>query len=1225
MSGTSKTHRILVAFILAALGVFAAQANAVDYYVSASGNESGDGSAAAPWRTLQQAANTVQAGDNVYVADGTYAGFYITRDGTASNPIVFTAVGSNAIINSANSMTNDNINIEGGDYVVIDGFVVNDAPRIGIRIVTARGVVIRNNIVSRSGKTGIFTGWTPEVQIINNVAAISGEQHGIYVSNSDDPDDNPIIRGNECYGNTQNGIQINGDCWEGGDGIISGALLEDNIVHDNNWKGFSLISMQNSIVRNNVVYDNGITAGAAGIHLTDQIPICGNGSNNNVVVNNTVVEPRIACIRITDGSVNNIIFNNLVVAKSGDYTIVDEVGGNFIDSASNLLRTSSSGLFNNDAAKDFTLAPSSPAIDAGSPTYQSTAAPAQDIDGKSRPIGGGYDAGAYEAGEQIEDTMPPTVSITDPQNNETCSGSVSVSANASDNVGVVAVQFRLDGANYGSEDAQSPYAISLNTLQMPNGVHILDAVARDAAGNSTTSSGVSILIDNGAPPQGIIPTHPRFFMNPQRVAELRAAACRDENGNFIPGCTPTPQWQRFTDWMDICIANPADCYLTNEWHYALRYLITKEQNFADRAISMLEAEIADGLGDHGSDERRGYYLYARDFVRDAAAVYDWLYDILTPAQRESFIDYMNRIVQEIYVEDEYDNPFFSHDRWATDDEGNNYYYAFLLAAAYTAVATYGENDFTVPLNGQDLPLELYFRKTNTIYDDILEFVYARYDQEAIPDWIIAREDGGGWHEGEAYGIAGKHRMFQAFALLKLAGGRDYFEELDFPRESVHYLLHDVVPGNYGFDPGGDSGRDKSNKLNPYFRRVALLQAMGLEGTVEGQYIQYWLNHVYPEMEPGWSFEKPWDFLLYDHTRPERNWTPDLPLYYYAQGYEWINSRSSWADDAVSVSFVCSDRIQDHQHKDQNSFVIYRGSGSGGWQAIDANRCPGSNGLSKDTRVHNSILVNNEGQRYGYGTGDIIKFEAGNNYTYVVGDASDAYYTDPGGWGHGKDKMLDIFQRELVHIFPGYVVVFDRITPTPQFQSATITYLLNTYYQPTINGNVVSSSSGGSDMFQQTLLPASNFNMNIVSEYDCYRVKLEHQAPQTNTFFLNVLYTGPSGTAVPSAQLVTSETGNMYGARIEDSSGNIVVMFSADPAGSVPEGSIILEMSSLLPNRVYLLGLQPDTGYDVEVASENGMQIITVTPGGERTSSDQGMLCFNTEYDFPDPPKVMASR
>ena len=67
------------------------------------------------------------------------------------------------------------------------------------------------------------------------------------------------------------------------------------------------------------------------------------------------------------------------------------------------------------------------------------------------------------------------------------SGTVSVAATASDNVGVVGVQFKLDGANLGSEDASSPYTVSWNTATASNGAHSLTAVARDAAGNQTQS------------------------------------------------------------------------------------------------------------------------------------------------------------------------------------------------------------------------------------------------------------------------------------------------------------------------------------------------------------------------------------------------------------------------------------------------------------------------------------------------------------------------------------------------------------------------------------------------------------------------------------------------------------------------------------------------------------------------------------------------------------------
>jgi hypothetical protein len=96
------------------------------------------------------------------------------------------------------------------------------------------------------------------------------------------------------------------------------------------------------------------------------------------------------------------------------------------------------------------------------------------------------------------DTTPPTVSITAPLPAEgTLSGSVTVSANASDNVGVVGVQFKLDGANLGAEDTTAPYSVAWNTAQTSNGSHTLTAVARDAAGNSTTSSGVAVSVNNG--------------------------------------------------------------------------------------------------------------------------------------------------------------------------------------------------------------------------------------------------------------------------------------------------------------------------------------------------------------------------------------------------------------------------------------------------------------------------------------------------------------------------------------------------------------------------------------------------------------------------------------------------------------------------------------------------------------------------------------------------------
>src|SRR5207244_2069965 len=96
------------------------------------------------------------------------------------------------------------------------------------------------------------------------------------------------------------------------------------------------------------------------------------------------------------------------------------------------------------------------------------------------------------------DSTPPAVSITSPASGATVSGTVSVVATASDNVGVVGVQFKLDGANLGGEDTSSPYTVSWNTATASNGAHSLTAIARDAAGNQTTSAAVTVTVNNAA-------------------------------------------------------------------------------------------------------------------------------------------------------------------------------------------------------------------------------------------------------------------------------------------------------------------------------------------------------------------------------------------------------------------------------------------------------------------------------------------------------------------------------------------------------------------------------------------------------------------------------------------------------------------------------------------------------------------------------------------------------
>src|SRR5712671_5921473 len=96
----------------------------------------------------------------------------------------------------------------------------------------------------------------------------------------------------------------------------------------------------------------------------------------------------------------------------------------------------------------------------------------------------------------FNDTTPPSVSVTSPGANATVSGTITMTANASDNVGVVGVQFQVDGVNAGAEATSAPYSAPWNTLSAANGSHVVTAVARDAAGNRGTSAAVTVNVFN---------------------------------------------------------------------------------------------------------------------------------------------------------------------------------------------------------------------------------------------------------------------------------------------------------------------------------------------------------------------------------------------------------------------------------------------------------------------------------------------------------------------------------------------------------------------------------------------------------------------------------------------------------------------------------------------------------------------------------------------------------
>jgi parallel beta-helix repeat protein len=397
---------------------------AAEFYVSTTGNNSNAGSTSAPWRTLQFAASRVRAGDRVTVRAGDYVGFNLTESGAAGSPITFLAE-PGARITQRNATTPDGINVENASYVIVDGFEIFGMPRAGARAALGDFVTFRNLYAHNNERWGIFTGFVDDLVIENNRTSFSRLEHGIYVSNSGD---RPIIRGNTTWNNHGSGIHMNGDVSQGGDGIISGALVSRNRIYDNaanlgagfgGGSGINMDGVQGSRIENNLLFGNR----ASGISLFREDG--GGASSGNVVVNNTIHQPADTrwALNLQNAAINNTVLNNILVNDDTFRGAIDASMDSLVGLTSNYNVVSNRFTTNggstvltlntwraqtgNDAtssgvtaATDVFVAPGSnynikaPSLALNSGT--STQAPNVDLNGVPRPQGTAIDIGALE-------------------------------------------------------------------------------------------------------------------------------------------------------------------------------------------------------------------------------------------------------------------------------------------------------------------------------------------------------------------------------------------------------------------------------------------------------------------------------------------------------------------------------------------------------------------------------------------------------------------------------------------------------------------------------------------------------------------------------------------------------------------------------------------------------------------------------------------------------------
>ena len=456
-----------------------------------------------------------------------------------------------------------------------------------------------------------------------------------------------------------------------------------------------------------------------------------------------------------------------------------------------------------------------------------------------------------------------------------------------------------------------------------------------------------------------------------------------------------------------------------------------------------------------------------EYVIYKALAFDWIYDALTPEERET---YAKRVFDDaLSLYDDYSVYRFVF---------HNYWQARHAAAGIAMLAVWDDDS-----------------RAKLFYDTI---VYHIEQTQAVLGEGYPEDDmqgragyGGGWPEGYEYDRIASSFYYRLLLCWRSSGLEDYLSDSRYWRDKIYWSIHGVPPdGSYQL------GIEDNNYpiLEPEDRmRMSFL----LDEYKTGHARWYLDTFCDTVMDKHYVKNTPphWDLIYYDTSVPLVS--PDtLPTALLAEGTGLALMRSSWDEDATYMHFHCGPWFTGHQHLAQGSFTIYRGRHlvvePGVYDgAVDDHYLA----WRMRTISHNCITVmdpsevftgpskqpvleNDGGQRTLTwleprnctvedvreqwdlrNTGQITAFEHHDSHDYVVGEAGNAYTP-------GKVKR---WCRQILFIKPDWVILCDLVTSgNPDHQK---TLFLHTPGDIALDGTTaISPAEGTTDMVVYSLLP-----------------------------------------------------------------------------------------------------------------------------------------------------------
>lgn len=579
---------------------------------------------------------------------------------------------------------------------------------------------------------------------------------------------------------------------------------------------------------------------------------------------------------------------------------------------------------------------------------------------------------------------------------------------------------------------------------------------------------------------------------------------------------------RFKQSVDLQVAN-GNVYGMEPWHVALMGQITGSAHYCAFAVARTDAFVRDEEGRIANNVNPvvagDSYLEVGPYIGNLAMVYDWCRGSMTTDQRTRWKDFGNQAVWNVWNHGQarWGTRTATWTGWSVDNPVNNYYYSFLEATMLLGLATYGENDMA---DGW-----------------LTRFRTTKIENQLIPTFN-ADLVGGGSREGTGYGVAMKN-LWQLYDWWERSTGERLAAHTPHTLASMPWMVHAIVPTLDRIAPTGDHARDEQALLFDYHRdylqKLAILfpteRISGVVKTLLGQSsVRQMSQH----------FMRYSDYI-YDMLAITPRPLTELSTAYWASGTGSFTMRHDWTMAAAWANFICGPYSESHAHKDQGSFVLFKGA----WLAYDANM-DGRSGIEQEQRYHNTVRFETAA---GAGINQVYNRSCSMNalantstWAYAMAQVTPMYGTNAG---------VTRSEREFVFIKPATFVIYDRAQTSAS--GARRIFTMNFPAPPSFEGNLTSLVVGANRFDMRRLVPATasttttlwrTVNSQYSATSTAARVDVVDPAPGNSSEFLHVI--GLDGAASLAER---SDAPGQTGAAVTLADGRVVtVRFNQNSSG-----------------------------------------------------------------------------